>query len=1400
MSGSPLSVEELRRRTDALVAGLHVLGSDLSAQAAQEREDVALLVRTERALTQLRTQIDAITQQPIAPRETTISGAVATGEEAAVDAEVTRRADEMQQARAALEAAQDEWVSERSRMLAELRGREQEMHARESAFSSERESLAAELESLRSDLGRLTSASEAAQQLQQEFQTLHALQQQWEIERKAMLDEKAGMHAATAESEQARELLQAQVARLQKDAADRNAALNSEGGSLASDLDAARHELAELPALKEELARLTGQRAELLQHIELVEQHWYQREATFTVERAGWRRELDNASFAHQEATAELERARRRSRRDLFALVSAGLLSLAVGFSLGLVPIGSTVPSEPAGAILGILVAAAFFAYAYRTGRAAGSATVPGMATLDPAAAGVTVAPVAEALITPLPGQPMTVAPAVIAPRQPAYGPRKRPRQGPVLILLLGAALVIGLLPIIAILRGALALLGGPSGYQGETWFGLLLAFLALIMGAMFFAYSVKYYLATAVVLLGYGGGLNDATASRLERSQPHGPGDSAAVTQGWLPVGSEPFVSIHIATYNEKRVLERLLAACSQFEYPNYEVILVDDSTDESLEILERWKVVPRFKVIHRPSRDGFKGGALKVALAATDPRAQYVVVFDADSIPFPDSIQRLLFHFYQAPDNGAHEPGWLLRPGVGAVQSYQWHVLNRSESWLTQAIRTEYAGSYMVERPFQEAIGSLKMIAGTAYMIRADLLRELGWGRSLTEDWELTLRLYTKGYKVVYTPYAETPAECVSTFTRLARQRMRWAEGHTYNVRKWFWSVIGSSKLSLAEKVGFAFYATYYLQALFMFAGSFCWLLSEVVFKVHVPEWTSVMGWSLVISNLLSLPVMNLSALVLEGAPRRDISGVLGALATSFLLVPFQAWAAIKGLIEPSEGPWFRTPKTGRITDPVWPLRRLGLLRRWLRGPKSGASPAPGPARIVANIAPPRRPARRLAWVMIGGLFLCLGAIGFGALHAPVAEAAGTQNFYLHHSSSGGSIAFVRSASQTEVAAATSITVTISSTAGDLLVGVIAMNDTDNEAPLSMTDTAGNTWYKIVTEGSCGASKNWSSMWYAKNAAAVTSVTFNTSNNDIAAAFVLEFSGADHNAPLDVFHGGCNTGTGPTSGSITPSFTNDVIVGSIEAPATVTFSAGPTFSSGTTNNLPASGIPIQSNGGVGAIQDLITGYDLPGTAASQTYSGTFALSNPYSGIIAAFQTSGDWMDGTAPSGGSATTFAMTAASATDTWPTTVQTAASQTIFTTAVFNFNYWTSLTGTANVTITFGYQSTGFGSGGSACDSPTTIATQTVTLTAGSNLQTANFSPASNVNVGANSFFCLTVTVNSVTGGGLNLLYDSTTDKTNLISSQTIFIPELALGLLGIALIAPRLSRLRRQRAG
>ena len=582
--------------------------------------------------------------------------------------------------------------------------------------------------------------------------------------------------------------------------------------------------------------------------------------------------------------------------------------------------------------------------------------------------------------------------------------------------LLVFITILIAALPLLAIARGtsagmALALAGNSTLL---SWLGLELALVALGMGAFFFAYSLKYYLATATILLlaffGPGRNRNGGTPqernfnglTRIARRGANGYGKQDRTGDGHLQLGYEPFVSIHIATYNEKRVVGRLLEACARLNYSNYEVILVDDSTDGSMEVLEPWTRVNRFKIIHRETRDGFKGGALTHALRAMDPRAEYVAIFDADAMPFPDVLDDLLKHFY-SNENESPKP----LPEVGAVQSYQWHVLNKGESWLTAAVRTEYAGSYMVERPYQQVLSSMKMIAGTAYMIRAGLLKDLGWGRSLTEDWELTLRLYAKGFKVVYTPYAETPAECVATFGRLARQRMRWAEGHSYNVNKWFLTILRSPHLSLMEKAEFVYYGMYYLQSALFMLGSAAWLVSELVLRVHIPEWSALLGWSLLFSNLLSLPLMNLGGLLLEGSPRKDYSGVLGAVALSFLLVPFQAWASLKGLFERQEGPWFRTPKTGRITDRVEHLQPKDSLKRWLR-PRPGK---PAPAFVPVSNTGGRRRSFRI--VCIAAPLLVLTILGVGAATAPSVLAANA--FYLHDPSGAYTIDNVPSSNGT-------------------------------------------------------------------------------------------------------------------------------------------------------------------------------------------------------------------------------------------------------------------------------------------------------------------------------------------------------------------------------------------------
>ncbi len=549
-----------------------------------------------------------------------------------------------------------------------------------------------------------------------------------------------------------------------------------------------------------------------------------------------------------------------------------------------------------------------------------------------------------------------------------------------------------------------------------------------LTCGLFFFAYAVKYYittvwvLATAVVRAGqdFKNGPNDKNGgSEWEASGYRTLNGGFIDSNGQIvnhadlqdrvegnpnprnghlekPSPSEqPFVAVHLATYNETRVIDRLLTACTSFDYDNYEVVVVDDSTDDTVHILEKWKRHPRVKVIHRPIRTGFKGAALQVALRHSNPRARYMMIFDADFVPAPDTILRFLDHFQ---GNGNHRHSNMLgrladrmKNGngrdddrVAAVQGYQWHILNASENWITRGVRVEYSGSYILERSGQELAGGMKMIAGTVYMIRADVLRQLGWSTSITEDWDLTCRLYQAGYKVVYTPYVQAPGECVSTFRSLVRQRMRWAEGHNYNVKKYFWQVIRSPYMSVTEKLEFLYYAPYYLQAVLFVIGTTAWLVSELILHQHIPGWIALFGWALLFSNMLALPLMNFSGLLVEGSLRRDVRGILSFVALSNMMVPFQAWASLKGLLAKDEGGWFRTPKTGRITEAVIIFRLIRRFRWLLPARRRQVPPRERKPRPPRGRSPRWLPPLLLALIVGGIVLISVLAMGVPTTYA--------------------------------------------------------------------------------------------------------------------------------------------------------------------------------------------------------------------------------------------------------------------------------------------------------------------------------------------------------------------------------------------------------------------------------
>jgi len=346
--------------------------------------------------------------------------------------------------------------------------------------------------------------------------------------------------------------------------------------------------------------------------------------------------------------------------------------------------------------------------------------------------------------------------------------------------------------------------------------------------------------------------------------------------------------------------VVDRLLGACTSLNSPEYEVVVVDDSNDDvTTGKLEGWRSHPKVKVIHRGSREGWKGGALNVGLDNADPSSTHVLVFDADFVPPKDLVSRFLARFEDDK--------------TVVVQGYQKHDLNADENWITKGVRVWHSMCSMVELNGKQLLGLFSPVSGSVYMIRAAVLKNLRFEGVTDEDWNLTVRLYENGYKIHYDPTLAASSECPNTLRRLFRQNARWAEGHTRTFRNHFLKIWKCRFLGLKEKVDFVFTGFCFLHSVMVVVLMAAWLITLMFPTVHLSH--SIVGTEILLL-LASIPAAifaSLAALSLEGA-RKDFGKIGYAWLLNLVITPVIAFAALKGLLT-GKGYFHRTYKTGRI-----------------------------------------------------------------------------------------------------------------------------------------------------------------------------------------------------------------------------------------------------------------------------------------------------------------------------------------------------------------------------------------------------------------------------------------------------------------------------------------------------
>ena len=252
------------------------------------------------------------------------------------------------------------------------------------------------------------------------------------------------------------------------------------------------------------------------------------------------------------------------------------------------------------------------------------------------------------------------------------------------------------------------------------------------------------------------------------------------------------PFISVLIPMHNEEKVARHILDALADSDYPKdrLELMPIDDhSTDGTGEILDEYAARHAFiKPFHRTTGQRGKQCALNDAIRTT--AGEIILVFDADYLP-PRGVLRDIAVCFNDPE-------------VGAVMGRVVPV-NTPRNLLTRVLDMERSGGYQVD---QQARHNLRLVAqygGTVGGFRKKLLHACGGfdPKIVTEDTELTFKLYVGGWKVAYANRVECYEEVPEGWVTRSRQIRRWAQGHTQVMFRYFVPLLRSPFLSFREKL---------------------------------------------------------------------------------------------------------------------------------------------------------------------------------------------------------------------------------------------------------------------------------------------------------------------------------------------------------------------------------------------------------------------------------------------------------------------------------------------------------------------------------------------------------------------------------------------------------------------
>jgi len=253
------------------------------------------------------------------------------------------------------------------------------------------------------------------------------------------------------------------------------------------------------------------------------------------------------------------------------------------------------------------------------------------------------------------------------------------------------------------------------------------------------------------------------------------------------------PMISLVVPAYNEGVVIQAAIRSLLLLDYPNYEILVIDDgSTDDTYEkamaVAQEQDKIP-VRVITK--RNAGKAEALNTGMSVA--RGEFILNMDGDSKLSSNTLRACVRHFDD--------------PSIGAVAGNV-KVINRENIW-SKIQALEYVEGLAMARKAQSFMRAVNIIPGPLGMFRKSVLKQVGGydHDTFAEDCDLTLKMLMRGWHIAYEPTAIAWVETPTGLLNLLKQRYRWTRGILQATNK------HSQALWQPRKAGLNFYILWYM-----------------------------------------------------------------------------------------------------------------------------------------------------------------------------------------------------------------------------------------------------------------------------------------------------------------------------------------------------------------------------------------------------------------------------------------------------------------------------------------------------------------------------------------------------------------------------------------------------------